>query len=190
MSYSPSHHPAGQSFSGRPKCEAVNETPQCSTSCDNQQDYNQDKSFGASAYGRSQCKLSGGAGRDSAKASYRPLSCSCWWGCGRPGDGRKKSAAVPAAHPAAGAAILGIGVRCAAPGPAAAAAVVYADFSRRLTCTRFSQSLCCPWSSLIVRVCVCDCFSAIANNEEAIMQEIYSNGPIVAGFMVYADFPH
>lgn len=40
------------------------------------------------------------------------------------------------------------------------------------------------------RVCVCDCFSAIANNEEAIMQEIYSNGPIVAGFMVYADFPH
>jgi len=64
-----SHHPAGQSFSGRPKCEAVNETPQCSTSCDNQQDYNQDKSFGASAYGQSQGKLSGGPGGQGASAT-------------------------------------------------------------------------------------------------------------------------
>jgi hypothetical protein len=40
-------------------------------------------------------------------------------------------------------------------------------------------------------MCVTDLLlTAIANNEEAIMQEIYSNGPIVAGFMVYADFPH
>lgn len=81
---------------------------------------------------------------------------------------------------------LVIGVRCAGP-CAAAAAMVYADFSRRLT--RFSQSLCCLWSTLIM--CVTDLLlTAIANNEEAIMQEIYSNGPIVAGFMVYADFPH
>ena len=49
-----------------------------------------------------------------------------------PGHGHKKSAAVPAAHPAAGAATIGIGVRCAGP-CAAAAAMVYADFSRRLT---------------------------------------------------------
>ena len=31
---------------------------------------------------------------------------------------------------------------------------------------------------------------AVASSEDAIMEEIRTNGPIVAGFMVYADFPH
>jgi len=57
-----SHHPAGgQSFSGRPKCQAVNDTPRCQNTCENQQDYHEDKSFGASAYGQYSAAESGGA---------------------------------------------------------------------------------------------------------------------------------